>query len=404
MDRLASARVLVVGVGGVGSWCAEALVRTGVGHVTLVDDDVVAASNVNRQCPATAATIGRAKVEVMAERLRAINPGAEVTAVCARYPDAGCLVPGAGCLVPGNRTFEHSNIRTFEQFSLVIDAIDSVDCKAQLILDAFAAGVPIVSSMGAALRTDPTAVRVVRFDKVEGDGLAKALRNRFRKLNRWPGKFPCVCSLEPVPGGRCLVPGAGCLVPGNRTLEHSNTRTIPKGSIMPVTATFGMCLAAEAIKILSRPPVRAVVSLGSNLEPRGEYLAKALAALGAFPRTRLVAASAVEETEPVDVPEEFRALKFLNQVAVIETTLEPLNFSRRMHRVEDELGRVRTVKNGPRTVDVDLIDFGGLVMDTPELTLPHPRAAERDFVTNPWKSLVRAEMKSARSSSVFSAS
>ena len=389
MDRLASARVLVVGVGGVGSWCAEALVRTGVGHVTLVDDDVVAASNVNRQCPATAATIGRAKVEVMAERLRAINPGAEVMAVCARYPDAGCLVPGAGCLVPGNRTFEHSNIRTFEQFSLVIDAIDSVDCKAQLILDAFAAGVPIMSSMGAALRTDPTAVRVVRFDKVEGDGLAKALRNRFRKLNRWPGKFPCVCSLEPVPGGRCLVPG-------NRTLEHSNTRTIPKGSIMPVTATFGMCLAAEAIKILSRPPVRAVVSLGSNIEPRGEYLAKALAALGAFPRTRLGAASAVEETEPVDVPEEFRALKFLNQVAVFETTLEPLDFSRRMHRVEDELGRVRTVKNGPRTVDVDLIDFGGLVMDTPELTLPHPRAAERDFVTNPWKSLVRAEMKTRR--------
>ena len=165
---------------------------------------------------------------------------------------------------------------------------------------------------------------------------------------------------------------------------------------MPVTATFGMCLAAEAIKILSRPPVRAVVSLGSNLEPRGEYLAKALAALGAFPRTRLVAASAVEETEPVDVPEEFRALKFLNQVAVFETTLEPLDFSRRMHRVEDELGRVRTVKNGPRTVDVDLIDFGGLKMDTSELTLPHPRAAERDFVMCPWKALIRREMKTRR--------
>ena len=83
-------------------------------------------------------------------------------------------------------------------------------------------------------------------------------------------------------------------------------------------------------------------------------------------------------------------------MAVFETTLGPLDFSRRMHRVEDELGRVRTVKNGPRTVDVDLIDFGGLVMDTPELTLPHPRAAERDFVTNPWKSLVRAEMKARR--------
>ena len=360
MERLAAARILVVGVGGVGSWCAEALVRTGVGHVTLVDDDVVAASNVNRQCPATAATIGRAKVEVMAERLRAINPAAEVIPLAVRYPTPQAL--------------NFSTSQPLNGSDLIIDAIDSVDCKAQLILDAFDAGVPIVSSMGAALRTDPTKVRVVRFDKVEGDGLAKALRNRFRTLNRWPGKFPCVCSAEPVPGNR----------------------TIPKGSIMPVTATFGMCLAAEAIKILSRPPMRAVVSLGSNIEPRGEYLAKALAALGAFPRTRLVAASAVAETEPVDVPEEFRALKFLNQVAVFETALEPLDFSRRMHRVEDELGRVRTVKNGPRTVDVDLIDFGGLKMDTSELTLPHPRAAERDFVTNPWKALVRAEMKTRR--------
>ena len=86
MARLQAARVLVVGVGGVGSWCAEALVRTGLGKITLVDDDVVAESNVNRQCPATAATVGRAKVEAMAERLRAINPGCEIEAMNARWP------------------------------------------------------------------------------------------------------------------------------------------------------------------------------------------------------------------------------------------------------------------------------------------------------------------------------
>ena len=94
-------------------------------------------------------------------------------------------------------------------------------------------------------------------------------------------------------------------------------------------------------------------------------------------------ASSVIETEPVDVPADFAALKFLNQVAVFETTLDPFDFSRRMHAIEDDLGRVRTVRNGPRTIDIDLIDFGGEVIDTTELTLPHPRAHLRDFVLKP---------------------
>ena len=214
MKRLAEARVLVVGVGGVGSWCAEALVRTGLGHITLVDDDTVAESNVNRQCPATAATVGRPKVEAMAERLRAINPQADVTAKCERFEGVG-------------------------KFNAVVDAIDSVDCKAELILGATEAGVPIVSSMGAALRFDPTKVKVTRFEKVEGDGLARALRQRFKKLNRFPAaKFSCVWSTEQIHE--------------NQTTKQSNNQTISKGSLMPVTATFGMCLASEAIKILTK--------------------------------------------------------------------------------------------------------------------------------------------------------
>ena len=113
-------------------------------------------------------------------------------------------------------------------YDLVIDAIDSVDSKATLILTATEAGVPLVSSMGAALRLDPTQVRVTRFEKVEGDGLARALRQRFKQLQRWPkGRFSCVWSGESARG-----------------------QTIPKGSLMPVTATFGMCLASEAIRIL----------------------------------------------------------------------------------------------------------------------------------------------------------
>ena len=221
MAQLRAARVLVVGVGGVGSWCAEALMRTGVGHITLVDDDAVAESNVNRQCPATAKTIGRPKVEAMAERLKEINPACEVEAICARYPCSLFPIP---C-------------------SLIVDAIDSVDCKAELILGATEAGVPLVSSMGAALRLDPTKVKVTRFEKVEGDGLARALRQRFKKLERFPkAKFSCVWSTEQVHG--------------NQTLKHSNTQTISKGSIMPVTATFGMCLASEAIRILTKGEMR----------------------------------------------------------------------------------------------------------------------------------------------------
>ena len=133
--------------------------------------------------------------------------------------------------------------------------------------------------------------------------------------------------------------------------------------------------------------MRAIVSLGSNIEPRADYLKRALDALSALPETRLERASSVIETEPVDVPSKFSALKFLNQVALFQTNLDPFDFSRRMHAIEENFGRVRTVRNGPRTIDIDLIDFGGQVIDTPELTLPHPRAHLRDFVQTPLREL-----------------
>ena len=133
--------------------------------------------------------------------------------------------------------------------------------------------------------------------------------------------------------------------------------------------------------------MQAVVSLGSNIEPRADYLARALAALAALPGTRLERASEPEETEPVGVPPEYAHLRFLNQLAVFETELEVHEFSRRMHAVEDALGRKRTVRNGPRTIDLDLVDFGGMVLDEPDLVLPHPRARERAFVMDPWRRL-----------------
>jgi tRNA A37 threonylcarbamoyladenosine dehydratase len=205
--RLGGAKVLVVGVGGVGGWCAEALARTGIGSITVMDDDTVAPSNLNRQCPALVFTLGQPKVEAMKARLEAISGDIEVVADSRRYR-------------------ADSDFHDLAGFDVVVDAIDSVDCKAALILNAFEAGVPVISSMGAAFRTDPTRVKITRFDKVEGDGLAKALRTRFRRLERYPGKFECVWSDEPK------VQCAG----------------EDKGSVMQVTATFGMCLASAAVR------------------------------------------------------------------------------------------------------------------------------------------------------------
>jgi len=168
-------------------------------------------------------------------------------------------------------------------------------------------------------------------------------------------------------------------------IHHDESRHFSNlfGLLRPVQRVF-----PATLKRISDDGVRALVSLGSNIEPRAKYLKKALAALSMLPETRLVRASSVLETEPVDVSAEFAAQKFLNQAAVFETKLAPEEFSRRMHAIEDDLGRVRTVRNGPRTIDIDLIDFGGIVRDTPELTLPHPRAHLRDFVLKPLQEIL----------------
>lgn len=209
MGRVAAMRVFVFGVGGVGGWCAEALARTGVGSLVLVDDDVVAPSNVNRQVMATSATIGRPKVEVLAERLREINPDIAVEA-CQRRFCAETEADFDQALTP---------------CSAVVDAIDSLDDKRRLIRLCERRGDFIVSSMGAALRTDPTCVRYSAFTDVIGDPMARALRGRFRKddLGTLP-LLPCVHSTE------------------------SPRKVGALGSLMSVTATFGMVLASLVLR------------------------------------------------------------------------------------------------------------------------------------------------------------
>ena len=221
MEALRHKRVILFGVGGVGSWCAEALVRTGLTHLTIVDDDVVQASNTNRQLPATRETIGRPKVEVLRERLLTINPEADIVALQQRYeaPTANSQWQA------GNDAFR------LEGYHYILDAIDSVPDKTDLILRASRVrGAKVYSSMGAAFRFDPTQVRVAEFWNVKGDALARALREKMKRFGVKPyKKVKCVYSLEPSSASR---------------------QDAVKGSLMQVTAVFGCALASMVIKDL----------------------------------------------------------------------------------------------------------------------------------------------------------
>lgn len=210
MDRLADARVLLIGTGGVGSWCAEALVRTGAGAITIVDADAVDATNINRQLPATSLTVGQPKVQVLSKRLAEIRPDCRVTATQAFY------------------TADNSDNFDIPSYDVVIDAIDSLDSKIALIRQCTATpGLKFFSSMGAARRKDPARVRNSEFWKVAGCPLARALRDRFKRSGLFPArKFQCVWSDEPVSGE-------------------------PKGTSMAVTAAFGLRLAALAIDAIT---------------------------------------------------------------------------------------------------------------------------------------------------------
>ena len=207
LARLRKLHVAVYGLGGVGGWCAEALLRSGVGRLTLVDDDVVQPSNLNRQCCATAKTLGMKKADAMKARLLEIDPEAEVTAISERF-------------VPGMKPVA---------CDVIVDAIDSVDCKFALVMEAKIAGIEIVSSLGAAKRLDPTKVELRRFSKVEGDALARALRQRIRKFAK--------CSPTPLPKIDFL-----CAVSSEAPAPIESL-----GSMMPVTAAFGLALASAVV-------------------------------------------------------------------------------------------------------------------------------------------------------------
>ena len=214
MSRIAENRVIVFGVGGVGSWCAESLVRSGIKHLTIVDSDRVCITNVNRQLMATTKTVGQVKVDALKERLLTINPSAEITALQQVF------------------TAETSSEFHLVEYDYIIDAIDSLKDKALLILMATQTKAKFFSSMGAALKLDPTRIKIAEFWKVTGDPLARALRNRFKRDKTFPKrKFQCVYSDELLENQKPIDPN-----------DRGN------GSIVHITAVFGFMLAGLVIQ------------------------------------------------------------------------------------------------------------------------------------------------------------
>ena len=242
MERLNSIKVIIFGVGGVGSWCAESLVRSGISHLTVVDSDRVCITNINRQLMATVKTVGQVKVEALKERLLTINPMAEIDArqqiFSEETADSFCL----------------------DSYDYIIDAIDSLKDKRLLIEMACNTKAVFFSSMGAALKMDPTRIKVAEFWKVEGCPLARALRQRFKRLKRKPArKFLCVYSDELLENKghnascgteKCMCPKAKN-GPGDAALlnhEGCSRKARINGSLMHITAIFGMTIAGLVVK------------------------------------------------------------------------------------------------------------------------------------------------------------
>ncbi len=175
MQALSEVRVILFGVGGVGSWCAEGLVRSGVKHLTIVDSDRVSITNVNRQLMATTKTVGQVKVEALKNHLLEINPNAEIEAIQAIY-----------CEDTADR-FD------LDSYDYVVDAVDSLKDKALLILKATASRAKFYCSLGAALKTNPLKVQVAEFWDVRGCPLGAALRKKMKRAGTFPAhKFLCV--------------------------------------------------------------------------------------------------------------------------------------------------------------------------------------------------------------------
>lgn len=230
MANLRSATVAVFGIGGVGSYTVEALARTGVGKLVLFDDDKVCLTNVNRQLIATRETVGKQKVEVMRDRILAINPKAEVeTHICFYTP-------------------ENADEFDFSGYTYIVDAIDTVSAKLELIVRADRAGVPIISCMGAGNKLDPTRFEVADIYETSICPLARVMRRELkqrgiRSLKVVYSKEPAMTPLE----DDRISCKTGCICPPGTKRKCTIRRQVP-GSVAFVPSVAGLILAGEVIK------------------------------------------------------------------------------------------------------------------------------------------------------------
>ncbi len=233
MEKLKNSRVAVFGVGGVGGYAVEALVRSGIGAIDIIDDDKVCLTNINRQIIALRSTVGRYKVDVAEERIKDINPD------CTVYQHRMFYVP------------ETRDQFDFTQYDYVVDAIDTVSGKIELVMQSKEAGVPIISSMGAGNKTDPTAFKVSDIYKTSVCPLAKVMRYELRK--RGVKHLKVVYSEEiPMKPKDDMSSGCreNCICPPGTQRKCTRKRAIP-GSTAFVPSAVGLIIAGEVVKDLT---------------------------------------------------------------------------------------------------------------------------------------------------------
>lgn len=244
MERLAQARVLVVGLGGVGSYAVEGLVRSGVGHLTLVDFDVVCVTNTNRQLHATVSGVGKPKAELLAQRCRQINPDVSVEPVVDFY------------------RAEVSERMLAGRWDFVVDAVDNVKAKLHLLNECVQRRLQVVSSMGAAARLDPTYIRVDDLCETHMDPLAKDVRKLLKRKygvdTSQPTGITAVYSIEPRRDPQPLrydeaQGGFACVCPHGANEHHScEERSQIDGSVAFVTSVFGMQMAGVVVRRIAQ--------------------------------------------------------------------------------------------------------------------------------------------------------
>lgn len=240
MRRVASKKVILFGVGGVGSWCAEALIRSGIMFLTIVDSDRVAPANINRQLPATMNTVGELKVEVLKKRLAEINPHAVIN----------CM--------PEIYSAESSASFHLEEYDYIIDAIDSLSHKMHLLVASSKTNAVVYSSMGAGLKLDPQKIRVTEFWKVRGCKLAAALREKFKKYEKPLKPIICVYSEELR---KNMGEDKAEILNENGSFKKARIN----GTMVQVTAVFGFTLSGLVIQdIVEKSEAEAVLIIRRN--------------------------------------------------------------------------------------------------------------------------------------------